>query len=160
MKKVLYIAIAVAVVVAIFVAGGVYVNYQKNHPDSSYDRIPRALREEMLENWPADRFGKRFLDGDLTHYYGTHGDCVAFYCACEVGKTIAFWPCKFEVAGSRFAYPQSFEIIVYRDGEFIYLSEAYHRGWLNRWQIASIAQYHRQRLIDKFGEENIGDLYE
>ena len=64
MKKVLYIAIAVVVV--LLVASGVYVNYQKNHPDSSYDRIPRALREEMLENWPANRFGKRFLDGSNT----------------------------------------------------------------------------------------------
>ena len=151
MKKYWYIVIAVAAV--LLVTASVYMIYQSKHPDSSYDAIPRELRKEMLANWPAERFGKRFLDGSSTIYYGTHGDCVAFYSAGEVGMSVAYGECEFEVAGSKFWYSQTFFIMVYHDGEFVHLREAYQRGWLNRWQIASIAQYHQQRVNDKFGED-------
>ena len=148
MKKYWYIAIAVVVV--LLVAGSVYVIYQSNHPDSSYDAIPRELRKEMLANWPAERFGKRFLDGSSTIYYGTHGDCVAFFFGGSIHLSM-HW--EFHVARSDFWYPHSFTIIVYHDGEFVEIDEAYQRGWLNRWQIRSIAQYHRQMVIEKFGED-------
>lgn len=154
MKKVL--CAAIAIVVVLLVAGGVYVNYQKNHPDSSYDAIPRELYSEMMKHWPSEKFGERFFGNSNIHYYGTHGDCVVFSYDYILGMSIGFnssAPYEYEVAGSTFYIDGAGSgIMVYHDGEFEHIYEAYQRRWLNRWQIKSIAQYHEQRLINKYGK--------
>ena len=139
MKK--YWCIAFAVVLVLLVAGGVYVNYQKNHADSSYDAIPRELREEMMAHWPKEEYGDGFFGNKNVRYYGTHGDCVAFR---YIGSFHAHVDMTKEIAGSTFYLGKPFSIVVYRNGEFIGIQEAYDRGWLNRWQIQSMAEYHKQ----------------
>ena len=139
MKKYWYIAIAVVVV--LLVAGNVYVFYQSNHPDSSYDAIPRELRKEMLANWPEEKYGDSFFGNKNICYYGTHGDCVVF---CDVGRGLGLMGVPIEIAKSHFCLDRPFSIHVYHSGEFVELQEAYDRGWLNRWQIRSIAEYHKQ----------------
>lgn len=152
-KKYWYIAIAVAIVVVLLVAGGVYLNYQSNHPDSSYDAIPRELREEMMEHWPEEELGEPLFRNKNLKYYGTHGDCVVFFCSGRQNLIVSDMPVVWEIAGSRFGYPKGFWIIVYHDGKFAELTDAYYKyHWLNRWQIKSIAQYHRQEVIDQYGE--------
>ena len=136
--------------IILLVAGGIFLCYKITHPDSSYEAIPRELREPMVRCWPTDRFGQRFLDGENTFYYGTHGDCVAFI---FVDNT---WPHKhhkIEAAGYSFSHSSYFEIIVYHDGEYVQLEEAYQRGWLKKRHIRSIAFYHEHSgvLADCFG---------
>ena len=153
-KKYWYIAIAVAIVVVLLVAGGVYVNYQSNHPDSSYDAIPRELREEMMANWPEEEFGDPLFRNKNLKYYGTHGDCVCFSFNGFTGDKFVLHTkpvYTYHVAGSNFSSPRYFTIIVYHNGEFLELPEAYKRHWLDRWQIESLAQYHRQKVIDEYG---------
>ena len=139
MKKVL--CVAIAIVVVLLVAGGVYVNYQMTHPDSSYDAIPRELREEMMACWPKEKYGDGFFGNKNVRYYGTHGDCVAF---SYIGSVYAHIDMTKEIAGSTFYLTKPFSIVVYRNGEFVNIQEAYDRGWLNRWQIQSMAEYHKQ----------------
>ena len=148
MKKVL--CVAIAIVVVLLVAGGVYVNYQMTHADSSYDAIPRELYREMMEHWPSEKFGDRFFGNSNIYYYGTHGDCVVFHYDHIRGMAIGHNSSasyEYEVAGSTFRrYGVGSGIMVYHDDEFAEIYEAYQRGWLNRWQIASIAQYHKERV--------------
>ena len=148
MKKYWYIAIAVVLV--LLVAGGVYVNYQSKHPDSSYELIPRELYSEMMEHWPSEKFGDHFYGNSNIYYYGTHGDCVVFHYDHIRGMSIGFnssAPYEYEVAGSTFRIDLAGSgIMVYHDGEFENIYEAYQRRWLNRWQIKSIAQYHKESI--------------
>lgn len=141
MKKYWYIAIAVAIVLVLLVAGGIYLDYQMNHPDSSYDAIPRELREEMMTYWPEEEYGAGFFGNTEIRYYGTHGDCVAFR---HIGTFHAHVDRTMVIAGSTFYLGEPFSIVVYRNGEFVDIQEAYDRGWLNRWQIRSMAEYHKQ----------------
>ena len=81
---------------------------------------------------------------DLTSadcYYGTHGDCIVIF---ETFETI------FQEGGNvpvpalniRFISPDYARIFVYRNGEFIYIWQAYENGWLTKEQIMSIAEHH------------------
>lgn len=136
--------------IILLVAGAMLLCYQLTHPDSSYDSIPRELREPMVRNWPTERFGRRFLDEENTYYYGTHGDCVAFI---YVDNTYPWEHHKIEVAGYSFLHGSYFEIVVYHDGEYVQLEEAYQRGWLKKRHIRSIAYYHENSdvIADCFG---------
>ena len=132
--------IAIAVLVVLLVVGALLIDSFPIPSSSAYDRMPLELKGEMLSNWPADRFGGKRWGSEAIVYYGTHKDCVAFLYRKFSWPSVSH---RFEVAGYEFAYAHYFEIIVYRDGEYIDLSEAYQRGWLSQQQIKSIAHYHQ-----------------
>ena len=138
MKKILYIVIAVVVV--LLVAGGIYLDYQMNHPDSSYDTLPREIREEMMEHWPKEEYGDKFYGNEGIRYYGLHGDCVVFM--DRNPNWSEYWTKTY--AGYTFYLDWPFSLVVYRAGEFVDLQEAYDRGWINRWQIKSMEEYHKE----------------
>lgn len=148
MKNLKYIAIAIVVV--LLVAGALFIDHNPFPPSSSYEAMPRELRKAILADWPADRFDGHRWGSDAILYYGTHKGCVAF-----LYREVT-WPYvnhRVEVAGYEFRYSHYFEIIVFRDGEYIDLSEAYQRGWLNKWQIESMARYHESNpaIFDQIG---------
>lgn len=139
MKKYWYIAIAVVVVVAIFVLGEIGRNRQMNDPDSSYDTIPQELYEEMMTYWSKKDYGDTFYENKYVRYYGTHGDCVAF---CFLGVQSVSRDTYLTVGGSHFYLNRPFMLIVYHDGEFLQIEQAHEKGWVDSAQILSMARHH------------------
>lgn len=72
-------------------------------------------------------------------YYGEYNGCIVLYRG-------DMFP-EFEyitVAGERMEYERGSKIWVYKDGEFLSLSDAYERGLLTELDVSTIAEYHRR----------------
>lgn len=71
-------------------------------------------------------------------YYGTYGDCVVFFQKGQ-GQYV-----KEEViAGQEFIFDRGFALWVYRNGEFMYLEQAYKDDYITKTQIKDILEYHK-----------------
>lgn len=145
-KKYWYIAIAVVVAAAIFVLGEIGWNRQMNNPDSSYDAIPQELYEEMMKYWPEQGYGDAFYENKDVLYYGTHGNCIAF---CFLGVQSVSRDTYLTVGGSHFYLNRPFMLIVYHDGEFLQIDQAYSKGWIDSAQLLSMAKHH----LDLWGDD-------
>ena len=139
MKKVL--CVAIAIVVVLLVAGGVYLDYKWNNTDSSYT-LTHEMRKTLEENWQDDWYGESLRWGKYaTRFYGSHGDCLVIFTQQGVrghGHT------EYQVGGVTFFYTQYFSIHVFRDGEWLGIQDAYDQGWLTWWQIRTIANFHQE----------------
>lgn len=143
MKKLKYIAIALAVV--LLVAGGVYVGYKWNNTDSSYT-LTHEMRKTIEENWPEEKYGEKLKWGKYsTQFYGSHGDCLVVF-TIQGARGYGFT--EFQVGGVTFFYTQSFSIHVFRDGECLDIQDAYEKGWLTWWQVRAIAAFHQETWGD------------
>lgn len=143
MKKLKYIAIAIAVV--LFVSGGIYIGYRWNNTDSSYT-LTHEMRKNIEENWQDDWYGEPLRWGKYaTRFYGSHGDCLVVF---TIQGARGYGYTEFQVGGITFFYTQSFSIHVFRDGEWLSLPESYDQGWLTWWQVRSIAEFHKETWGD------------
>ena len=71
-------------------------------------------------------------------YYGTYRNCVVWF---ESGQAQAVT--RKNIAGHEFVYQVSFALHVYRNGEFMYLEDAYENGFISRSQVKKIWKYHK-----------------
>ena len=75
------------------------------------------------------------------NYYGTYGDCIALYYmwpeadVCITGTILA--------GDLLFHSPLPANLIIYRNGEFAEIRDAYAKGWLTYEQIVSMQEYHK-----------------
>lgn len=143
MKKLKYIAIAVVVV--LLVASVALLSYKMTHTDSSYT-MTHEMRKVIEESWQEDWYGEPLRWGKLsTRFYGCHGDSLVIY--TQQGAR-GYGTMEFQVGGITFFRTQSFSIWVFRDGAWLDIQEAYDQGWLNWWQVRSIADFHRETWGD------------
>ena len=143
MKKYWYIAIAIVVV--LLVAGGIYLDYKWNNTDSSYT-LTHEMRKTLEGNWQDDWYGQPLKWGkNDTRFYGSHGDCLVIFTQQGVR---GYAHVEYQVGGVTFFYTQSFSIHVFRDGEWLDIRDAYDQGWLTWWQVRAIADFHRETWGD------------
>jgi hypothetical protein len=71
-------------------------------------------------------------------YYGTYGDCVVFF---QAGQ--AQYVKEEVIAGQEFIFDSGFALWVYRNGEFMYLEQAYKDDYITKTQIKDILEYHK-----------------
>ena len=143
MKRLRYIAIAVLVV--LLVVGVSYLGYKWNNTDSSYT-LTHEMRKTIEENWREEWYEAPLIWGkNSTRFYGCHGDSLVIY--TQQGQR-GYGYAEFLVGGITFFRTQSFSILVFRDGEWLDIGEAYNSGWLTWWQVRSIADFHRETWGD------------
>lgn len=116
-------------------------------PASSYEPLSEEKITEIKTVW--ERSSLNSSKGhpcwwDLTsnkQYYGTHGDCVAIFVEALTNAEEIL-----DVAGVKIWNGNGFRILVYRNGEFAKLEDAYQKGWLAKENIESIAEHHKNQL--------------
>jgi hypothetical protein len=72
-------------------------------------------------------------------YYGEYNGCIVLYRG-DTGSDFEY----ITVAGERMEYARGSNIWVYKDGEFLSLSQAYDGGLLTELDVSIIAEYHRR----------------
>ena len=71
-------------------------------------------------------------------YYGTYRNCVVWF---QSGQAQAVT--RKTIAGREFIHEVGFGIHVYRNGEFMYLEDAYENGYISKSQVKKIWKYHK-----------------
>lgn len=106
---------------------------------TDFAALPEELKAEIKEAFEKrsehSRFGGWKEEGGSVQYYGTYNGCVVMGY-----ETVLDWYREVEVAGTIFALGSDM-VLVYKDGEFKELAEAYDDGWLNKENIAALARH-------------------
>ena len=102
--------------------------------------------EELLQRIEDDRddyyreINEEELPNKILSYYGEYDGCVPVIFRKPIPGTIL--DRRVEVAGSVIKYTDPLDIIVWKDGDFYSLEEAYELELLTKEQIAVIAEIH------------------
>jgi hypothetical protein len=75
----------------------------------------------------------------MVRYYGEYNGCIVLYRG-DMGPDFEY----VTVAGERMEYERGSKIWVYRNGEFLSLSQAHDGGLLSELDVSIIAEYHRR----------------
>ncbi len=114
----------------------------------SHEPLSEETIKEIRTAWEADPpigtrdFHYAFDYASPENYYGTYGDCIALFYGYDPNADAESFPCL-KVADSYFCYNAEFKIVVYREGEFAHLPQAYQDGWLTEEQVEFMAEHHR-----------------
>ena len=112
-----------------------------NLPTSRYLLKKIEEVEKAWETSPIEGFeGSRFY-WDLTSevdYYGTHGDCVVMQTITLYGGDTGWHSSTSEIAGIKTFSRHLYYFVVYHDGAFFWLQDAYDQGWLTKDNLLSI----------------------
>ena len=95
-----------------------------------------AKEMEISKAWE-EKTGRGLSWGGCV-YYGTYRNCVVWF---QSGQTQAVETKN--IAGYKFTYQVGFALHVYRNGEFMYLEDAYEKGYISRSQVKKIWKYHK-----------------
>ena len=90
-------------------------------------------RVEISNNWLASAENSEY------RYYGTFNDCAVIF---QEGVTTAIT--HISVAGTTFTHVSGFQIYACKDGKCYSLEKAYELGYLDRDDIAVIAEWHKR----------------
>jgi len=95
-----------------------------------------AKEMEIIKAWE-EKTGRGLSLGGWT-YYGTYVNCVVFF---QAGQAQAVT--EEVIAGQEFIFDRGFALWVYRNGEFMYLEQAYEDGYITKAQIKDMLEYHK-----------------
>lgn len=95
-----------------------------------------AMEMEISKAWE-EKTGRGLSWGGCI-YYGTYRNCVVWF---RSGQAQAVT--RKTIAGQEFIHEVGFGIHVYRNGEFMYLEDAYEKGYISRSQVKKIWKYHK-----------------
>ncbi|MBE6578495.1 MAG: hypothetical protein E7651_01665 [Ruminococcaceae bacterium] len=109
-------------------------------PEDPFRPLTNEGKEEIAAAWQKQFGGTPIWDdgsGGNLRYYGTFGDCVVLF-----QKTLLQIIETKNIAGYLFSHSSSFILTVYREGEFLSLSDAYSKGYVTEAQVGEIHRYH------------------
>ena len=107
--------------------------------DEKITEIKKAWEANPLDNCSKDRHYLWDLRSE-EYYYGTHGDCIVIFDMAKDYDLCASGTLR--IADVRLNSQYRALVVVYRNGEFMHIIDAYNNGWLTIEQIHSIAEYH------------------
>lgn len=105
--------------------------------------LSAEVQAEMEAAWLKQN-GRELPWNGENGYYGTYDSAVVYL---DVGLLPAVT--EKVIAGESFVWPRTFEIRVYKDGEFYKLETAYEKGILTKKDIKSIAKRHDECLAER-----------
>jgi hypothetical protein len=131
------------------------------------EKIKNQIKNDFVYSWNYGNSDRITIDNvefgdDYTRviyplgYYGTHKDCIALL----VDKGGPMITSTYFVADVEFrAAPTASRIVVWKEGKFYYLREAYAQRWLTQEDIKTIAYYHEQNFYIYYPGEAIYNPY-
>lgn len=115
--------------------------------ETSLDKLLKQIESDYLSELKKSGGYDPNVDGvyRVKNYYGTYNDCVpVMFSMPETGAMKEVY-----IAGVVFHYTGSNTIIVWRDGEFFSLNEAYELELLTKDHIKAIASVHNSGKYTK-----------
>ena len=123
--------------------------------ESSYEPLSAEKIKEINAAWetsPIKGYEGSRVWWDLTsdmNYYGTHGECVVIQSILLYGGDTGFGESTEEIAGIKTTSKHLYYFIVYHNGEFVWLREAYEQEWMTKDNLLSIYE----RFENKYPED-------
>lgn len=104
--------------------------------------IRMAYREILKsENFTEEQIP--FESIKIRHYYGSYDGVRVVIIDCDRLDSVALYP-EYTVGGYVFEGVQRSYFMCYKDGEMLWLGEAYENGWLDKDDIKTINETHRK----------------
>ena len=112
-------------------------------PDSS--QLSQQLRQEIEENWYEFRSEELVWDDKIpptygARYYGTYNGYTILFDNSGM-QLQAYW--AIQVGTESFKHYAGFQLYAYKDGEFIWLPDAYEQGLISDDAVSQAAKIHR-----------------
>lgn len=104
--------------------------------------LPEDIKQEIDQAFQ-EKYGYKpwwYTGGKGVRYYGTYGDCIVLF-DNDIDNILDWSETEF-IADRVFFDFGAFRLLVYRNGQFSGLKDAYENGLLSEEQIAEIAVYH------------------
>ncbi len=161
---VILIAVIASVVIAVcFLTDPITEADNKEEAWVKLKPLPEDTKQEIDQAFQ-ERYGYKpwwYTGGKGIRYYGIYGDCIVLF-DNDIDNLLEWSETEF-IADRRFFDFGAFRLLVYRDGQFCELKDAYEIGILTQENIADIAAYHDgfQRNKSKTGQyEKYMEYYE
>ena len=129
-----------AVILVLALLLGILV-YRFLHPTKVTDALIKRIEYEFVL-YKAVNYTGRFSHVPIMFCYGVFDGCVPVhfdYSSLGIDQRV--------VAGHTFRVDAVGAMLIWRNGQFCYIDEAYEKGWLTDAQIAQIADIHHNILL-------------
>lgn len=124
-------------------------------PSTYVPPVSNELLEEIESKW-LEKYGYEIKWRDIEHgqyngagYYGTFSDCFIIF---EPTETIEGAEDFLIIHNYKFLYPEKFVFLVYKDGEFYTMKEAYWKELLPLKHIKYLSENHADRVKQMYPE--------